>query len=150
MVTSFETIHQNAPIEQAIQKILNGRVRKTGHKTISLIVLDDYGNLAGVITMWDILYNLRPDFLNLCFDADKLPWEGQLKILVKKLNTKKVKQLMSTNVLNASADDHIIVLLDKMIKSKIHRLPVLQANRPIGIIYISDVYNSIFNENDKG
>lgn len=144
MVTSFDTIHQNERIEKAIGMILNGKVRDTGHKTVSLIVMDDYGQLAGVISMWDILYNLRPDFLNLSIDADTLLWRGQLKMLTGKLKAKKVNQLMSRNVLSATLDDHIMVILDKMIKNKFRRLPVLKNGKPVGIIYLSDVYNSIF------
>jgi hypothetical protein len=35
MVKDFDSIHMNAPIEDAIQAILNGKPRKTGHKTKS-------------------------------------------------------------------------------------------------------------------
>jgi len=144
MVTSFDTINQDAPIENAIDMIFNGKVRKTGHKTISLMVVDDYGQLTGVISMYDILYHLRPDFLNLSVDADTLVWTGQLKRFVEALKGKKAKQVMSTNVVSAKLDDHIIVILDQMIKNKYRRLPVLEQNKPIGVIYISDVYCNIF------
>lgn len=144
MVTSFDKINQDAPIENAINLILNGKVRKTGHKTISLMVVDDFGQLTGVISMYDILYHLRPDFLNLSVDADTLLWTGQLKRFVEALKGKKVKQVMSMNVTSAQIDDHIMVILDKMIKSKYRRLPILEQNKPIGIVYISDVYCNIF------
>jgi hypothetical protein len=32
MVTEFDTIYEDAPIEKASQMILNGKLRKTGHK----------------------------------------------------------------------------------------------------------------------
>jgi len=144
MVTTFDKIHQDAPVGEAIQAILNGKVRSTGHKTISLIVVDDFGQLVGIISMYDILYHLRPDFLNLSMDADALPWEGQMAKLVATLKGKRVRQLMSTNVTSASRDDHIMVVLDKMIKNKFRRLPILENNKPVGIIYLSDVYHSVF------
>lgn len=144
MVTSFDRILQDAPIEDAINMILNGRIRSTGQKTISLIVVDDYGQMVGVISMYDILFHLRPDFLNLSVDADTLLWEGQLKRLTETLKSKKVNQLMSVNVTSAALDEHIIVILDKMIKNKFRRLPVLEGNKPIGIIYLFDVYYRIF------
>jgi CBS domain-containing protein len=144
MVTSFDTINQGAPIENAINMILNGKVRKTGHKTISLMVVDDYGHLTGVISMYDILYHLRPDFLNLSVDANTLLWTGQLMRFVEALKGKMVKQVMSTTVVSAKLDDHIMVILDQMIKNKYRRLPVLEQNKPIGILYISDVYSIIF------
>ena len=144
MVTSFDKIHQDAPIEDAIKLILNGKVRHTGHKTISLVVIDDSGQLTGVISMYDILYHLRPDFLNLSVDASFLSWTGQLKRFVENLKGKKVEHIMSRNVTCASLDDHIMVILDLMIKNKYRRLPVQKQNKPIGVIYISDVYNIIF------
>ena len=64
MVRNFDTINMNAPVEEAIHKISNGKIRETGYKTISLIVTDDFGKLCGVVTMFDVLYHLRPDFLN--------------------------------------------------------------------------------------
>jgi CBS domain-containing protein len=144
MSTDFDTIHENAPIEDAIDMILNGKMRKTGHKTIRLMALNDCGQLAGVISMYDILYHLRPDFLNYSFGADAFSWTGQLKGLVAKLKGYKVSQLMSQNVMGATINDHIMVVLDKMVKNKYRRLPILENNKPIGIVYISDVYNVIF------
>ena len=38
MTKNFDTIHRDAPVELAIKKILNAKVRPTGHKTISLMV----------------------------------------------------------------------------------------------------------------
>jgi len=144
MVTSFHKIHQDAPVEYAINLILNGKVRKTGHKTVSIIVVDDFGHLTGVISMYDILFNLRPDFLNLNINAHQLRWTGQVKRLAEALKEKAVKQVMSMNVMCASLDDHIMVILDQMIKNKYRRLPVVEQNKPIGVIYLSDVYYNIF------
>lgn len=144
MVTTFDKIDENASVEQAIQMISNGKVRKTGQKTISLMVTDYYDNLVGVITMFDILYHLRPAFLNYGIDGDQLPWQGQLKKFVRDLKAKKVKQVMSADVMGASADEHLMVVLDRMIKHKYRRLPVLENNKPIGVVYLSDLYNNIF------
>jgi predicted transcriptional regulator len=144
MVTSFDTIHREASVDEAIKLIRKGKVRKTGHKTISLIVVDDYGQMTGVITMYDILYHLRPDFLNFGLNADDFPWTGQLNKYINAIRAKKVHQLMSENVMGARLDDHIMVILDHMIKNRYRRLPVLERNKPIGILYISDLFDTIF------
>jgi predicted transcriptional regulator len=144
MVSAFDKIDENASIEQAIQMISNGKVRTTGHKTISLMVTDYSDKLVGVITMFDILYHLRPGFLNHGIDGDQLPWQGQLDNFIRDLKAKKVKQVMSTDVMVASPDDHLMVLLDRMIKHKYRRLPVLENNKPVGVVYLSDIYSKIF------
>ena len=144
MVKDFDTIHMDAPIEDAMRVILDGKLRKTGHKTVSLMVVDDVKRLRGVITMFDILYHLRPDFLNAGINGEDLPWEGQLKILVKKFKGKKVRQIMSPHVVGASPDEHVMVVLDHMVKNKYRRLPVLENGKLLGVVYISDVYYALF------
>jgi len=144
MATTFDKISQKAFVDEAAKKILNGRIRGTGHKTISLIVVDDYDNLVGIISMYDILYHLRPTFLNFGVDGHEFRWDGQIDKLVTELKEKKVSQIMSQNVIGASKDEHIIVVLDRMIKNKFRRLPVLENRKPIGVIYLSDIYTKVF------
>ena len=144
MMNDFDSIHMDAPVEDAVQLILNGKLRKTGHKTKSLMVVDDFSRLSGVITMFDILYHFRPDFLNFWINGEDLPWEGQLKILIKKLKRKKVHEIMSPHVVGASLNDHLMVILDRMIKNKYHRIPVLENGKLIGVVYISDIYYFLF------
>ena len=144
MVRNFDTIHMDTPIEEAINKISNGIVRETGYKTISLMVIDDFRKLCGVISMFDILYHLRPDFLNFGIDSEELEWEGQLKPLVEKFKGKKVDHIMSHNVVGASVDDHIMILLDRMVKNRYRRIPVLDNDQPVGIVYLSDIYHRLF------
>ncbi|MFH1156452.1 MAG: CBS domain-containing protein [Pseudomonadota bacterium] len=147
MVKAFDTIHKDAPMETAIQMILNGRVRETGDKTNSLMVVDDYRKLAGVITMFDILYHLRPSFLNYGINGDELAWDSrQLAKCVQDLKDKRVYEIMSTHINGASLDEHLIVILDRMIKNKFHRLPVLENGRPIGVVYMADLYFSLFSK----
>jgi CBS domain-containing protein len=149
MVKEFDKIHSSAPASEAIEMILNGRIRATGHKTVSLIVVDASREMAGVVTMFDILYHLRPSFLNLGFSGEDVEWKGQMLDLVNELKTKKVKQIMSTNVVWASPDEHLMVLLDRMVKNRYRRLPVLEEQKPIGIVYISDVYHHLFAKMDN-
>jgi len=144
MVSNFDTIHMDAPIEEAIVKISKGKVRETGYKTISLMVVDDIHKLCGVVSMFDILYHLRPDFLNFGIDGEELQWEGQIKTLIDKFKDKKVHHIMSRNIIGANMDDHIMIILDRMVKKKYRRLPVLNNNKLVGIVYLSDIYHRLF------
>ena len=144
MVRNFDRISDNASIETAIQMISGGKIRQTGHKTISLMVTDYYGHLVGIITMFDILYHLRPAFLNCGIDGDQLPWGGQLDKCLEDIKKKQVKQVMSTNIITAAFDEHVMVILDRMVKHKFRRLPVLENNKPIGVVYLSDIYCKLF------
>lgn len=146
MVTNFETIHMEAPIEDAIRKISKGIVRKSGYKTVSLMVIDDFHKLCGVISMFDILYHLRPEYLNFGIDSKELKWEGQLKILIDKFTGQKVHHVMSPHVVGCEMNDHVMILLDRMVKNKYRRLPVLDNDKPVGVVYLSDIYHSLFSQ----
>jgi len=144
MATEFNTIESDASVEKAIQMITNGRVRETGDKTISLMVLDKVQMFVGIITMADILYHLRPDVLNHGIRGDEIDWTGQFERSLKQVKGKTVSQLMSINIVGASADEHLMVILDRMVKNKYQRLPVLENGRLIGVVYISDIYYHFF------
>ncbi|MBU0993782.1 MAG: CBS domain-containing protein [Proteobacteria bacterium] len=144
MVTQFDKIHIEAPVEHAISMILNGKIRKSGHKTVSLMVLDDFQRLVGVITMFDILYHLRPSFLNFGIDGHELSWDGQTNTYIKELKSKKIHQVMSRNIVGTTSDEHLMSVLDRMVKNRYRRLPVLENGKPIGIVYISDIYYKLF------
>lgn len=144
MATEFDTIESDASVEKAIQMITNGRVRETGDKTISLMVLDKVQKFVGIITMADILYHLRPDVLNHGIRGDEIDWTGQFERSLKQVKGKTVSQLMSINIVGASVDEHLMVILDRMVKNKYKRLPVLENGRLIGVVYISDIYYHFF------
>jgi Mg/Co/Ni transporter MgtE len=69
MVSEFSTINHHASVTEAVRLIYNGKVRKTGYKTICAMVTDDFGDLVGVLSMFDILYHIRPPFLNYLGDS---------------------------------------------------------------------------------
>ena len=144
MVTEFDTINHNEPIENAIKMIFKGKVRKTGTKTTSLMVTGDLQEFVGIITMFDILYHLRPGVLNHGLNIEDISWIGQIQRCKDELIKKKVCQVMSSEIVGALPDEHLLVLLDRMVKHKYQRLPVLQNGKPIGIVYITDIYFHLF------
>ncbi|MCD4744534.1 MAG: CBS domain-containing protein [Desulfobacteraceae bacterium] len=144
MVTEFDTIGSAESVEKAIQMILHGKVRETGDKTASLMVLDKVMMFVGIITRADILYHLRPAFLNYGIKGEEVSWAEQFDIAMKTLKDKQVRQLMSSKIVGASVDEHLMVILDRMVKNKYQRLPVLENGKPIGIVYLSDIYYHFF------
>ncbi len=139
MVGGIDTIHVDAPLKDAVYRIFHGTVRKTGHKTISLIVVDEFGKLAGVISLFDILYHFRPDFLNYGLDSIEV-WSGRLIPLLDRFRELTVEQVMSSPVETLEPDDHIMVIIDKMVKKKLRRLPVTKNDKVLGVVYLFDVY----------
>ncbi|MCK4829886.1 CBS domain-containing protein [bacterium] len=139
MVKNFDKIRSNAPIEEALHLIYNGKVRETGQKTASVMVIDRFNRLTGVISMFDVLYHLRPPVLNYMVSGIDF-WNEELESYVKRFKGLTVKQVMSSPVLFVSPDDDLMVVIDRMVSKKHRRLPVVENSMVVGIVYLSEVY----------
>jgi len=139
MVKDFDKIRSNAPIEEAVRLIYKGKVRETGQKTASIMVIDKFNHLTGVLTMFDVLYHLRPPVLNYMVSSIDFRNE-ELESYVKHFKGLTVKQVMTSPVLFVSPDDDLMVVIDRMVRNKYRRLPVIENSRVIGIVYLSEVY----------
>ena len=142
MVEDFDKIRSNAPIEEAVRLIFNGKVRETGQKTASIMVIDKFNHLTGVLSMFDVLYNLRPPVFDYMVSGIDF-WNEELESYVKRFKGLTVKQVMTSPVLFVSPDDDLMVVIDRMVKKRCRRLPVLEKSRVIGIVYLSEVYHHL-------
>jgi len=139
MVTEFSTINQHASVTEAVRLIYNGKIRKTGYKTICVMVTNDFGDLVGVLSMFDILYHIRPPFLNYLGDSVQIGIQ-ELESYVNRFKGLTVEQVMNTPVKYVAPDTDIMKVVDRMVKDKCRRLPVVEGSKVIGIVYLSEVY----------
>jgi len=139
MVTEFDTIQENAPITEAVKLIYNGKVRETGYKTVCVMVTNDFGDLVGVVSMFDILYHLRPPILNYLGDSIHLGTQ-ELESYVKRFKGMTVGQVMNSPIKYVSPDTDIMGIVDRMVKDKCRRLPVVEDSKVVGIVYLTDIY----------
>jgi CBS domain-containing protein len=142
MVKEFNTIDQNAPIEDAVRMIFQGKTRKTGYKTVSMIVTDNFGDLVGVVSMFDILYHLRPPILNYMGESINFP-EKELNAYVNRFKGLTVAQVMNSPVRYVTPDTDLLVIVDRMVKEKCRRLPVVENAKVIGIVYLAEVFGHL-------
>jgi len=139
MVKGFNTIEQNAPVKDAVRMILQGKIRETGYKTVSVMVTDKFGKLTGVVSMFDILYHLRPPILNFMGDSINFP-EPELNSFIERFKGLNVAQVMNSPVRYISPDTDLMVIIDRMVKEKCRRLPVVENSKVIGIVYLAEVF----------
>ncbi len=142
MSKEFNMIEHNEPVEKAVRIILEGKTRPTGYKTISTLVTDEFGNLVGVVSMFDVLYHIRPPFLN--YMGDNLNFEeAELLSYVKRFRGLRVGQVMNSPVRYVDADTDLMEVIDRMVKERCRRLPVLENGKIIGMVYLPEVYSHI-------
>ena len=139
MVTEFDTVRSDQPVIEAVQLILHGKMRRTGYKTVGLVVTDDFGDLVGVVSMFDILYHLRPPILNYLGDFMNIEI-AELQSYISRFQNLTVGDVMNTPVKYISPDTEIMGIIDQMVKDKCRRLPVVENSKVIGIVYLPEVY----------
>ena len=110
--TSVATIGAENTIYDAVKSLVD---RNIG----SLLVLDEMGGVAGIITERDIL--------------KECAWRFEL------LKQTKIKDVMTKNVIVASPDDDIDYVENIMTENRVRHLPIISGQKLEGIISIGDV-----------
>ncbi len=144
MAKSYDTINKNDLVKNAIDRIMSAKVRPTGHKTVSLMVVDDSHRLVGTISMYYILYHFRPSFLNYGIDSEIVALQGELDDFIKLIKLKKVDQVMNSNIISIPSDEPLMAITDRMIKDRIRRIPVVDKGKLSGVVYFSDIFYHLF------
>jgi CBS domain-containing protein len=139
MDTRYKTLHPDETIATAV-KTFQTASQALGKAIFGMMVIDDRDRLVGMLSMYDILVFVQPKHAGIWGEmADIDParlFDSQLE-RVKKIF---VKDVMTTDVLTLSPDVHVINILDVMIKKHVRRIPVVEDDRVVGVLYRSDVF----------
>jgi CBS domain-containing protein len=139
MEKEFLTVDAEVSVREAARLIFEGGVRKTGYKPFGLMVRDKTGTLVGMISMYDIMYHLRPPFMNYELESFEIR-HGELEPYLDHFKNLKVEEIMSTPVVTVDPDCDLMVIIDTMVKKKVRRIPVVADGKILGIVYLSDVF----------
>lgn len=139
MSQAYTTIHAFASIIDVIDKLANLSTRATGYRGFSLIVVDEVGQPVGIISIFDVFFHLRPAFLNYGVNAFSLAKE-EMRSYVEEFKTLTAEQIMHSPVMTCSPDDLIMEIVDRMVRQRHRRLPVVKNSAIIGVVYLSDLF----------
>lgn len=113
------TITPDRTVEDAIGEL--GR-RRIG----SLVVVDDSGNLAGILSERDLVAQMAEHGLD--------------------LTQSRVGDLMTKAVTTCKPDDDVTAVMVKMTDGRFRHVPVLEQGRLVGLISIGDAVKARINE----
>ena len=114
---------------------------KSGVK--ALPVLDEGGNLVGILSIGDILKAVYPAYMYL-MDLGEFTWDGMVESFAKQAADKKVEDLMTGKVITVHEDSTLMECIDHMLKNNAKRVPVLNKdNKVVGMLYEKDVFYEI-------
>jgi len=140
-----------------VKEIMTGSPRTVTPETgllevVSLMCLYRYsglpviadGKMVGFIAEKDVLHKLFPTLEDMMEDglgsADFNGMMGKYRDVV----NLKVRDLMTTNVISVSPDDHVLKAASTMVRNRFRRIPVAEAGKLVGIMSLGDVHKALF------
>ncbi len=117
--------------------------RGAGMGVKGMMVLDDEGRLVGMLSIKDILKVIIPDYMTMS-ELGEFAWDGMLEEMCKKVEGRKVSEIMTTDVITVDEDAPLMEVADLIVKHNLQRVPVTgKDGKPVGIIYVRDLYYAI-------
>jgi acetoin utilization protein AcuB len=121
MTTNPVTVTSSTTLPEAYWLMVENRIRR-------LLVVDG-GKLVGIVTMEDLRGSFHTDIIAI----------NPLKVN-QILSEMQVRQLMSKDPITIDTDSSVIQAAQTMLEHKISTLPVIEAEKVVGIITESDLF----------
>ena len=142
MDTRFHTLHPQQSIAEAFASFQKASTTE-GKKIFGMMVTDDEDRLVGMLSMYDVLNYVQPKHVAIFGEMDDLDPALAYKNRLQKIQSIRVDDIMTTDVVTVRPDTHLMVIAEIMIKKHIRRLPVVRDQAVEGIVYVSDVFHRI-------
>lgn len=142
MTTDFPTLFPETPLIDAIA-IFRDSSRQHGRRLFGIIVIDKDRHLVGMLSMYDILLYVRPKHIQVWGAMEDLDVVGLIDAAGSRLKACLVGDIMTPEVITVGPQVDLLMVLDIMIKKHVRRLPVVEDQRIIGMVYISDLFNHL-------
>ncbi len=142
MSTTFHSLQPDTTIAEAA-KLFKEASREEGRRVFGLMVIDEHNHLVGIVSMYDILLFFQPKHTHIWGEMTDLDVSGLLENICSKSREILVSDIMSTDITTVKKDTHLFAVLEIMNKQHIRRIPVIENDQVIGIVYISDLFFQI-------
>ena len=142
MATDFSTLLPQAPVIDAI-RIFQESFNQQGRRLFGMIVSNEDQHLVGMLSMYDILLYLRPKHIHVWGSMEDLEIAGVIDAAGNRIKSILVGDIMTPDVVTVGPNANLMMVLDTMIKKHVRRLPVVEEQRIIGIVYISDLFSQL-------
>jgi len=142
METHFHTLNPQMRIAEALQ-IFHQASEEQRQPVFGMMVTDEQERLLGMLSLYDILLLLRPKHIHIWGEMEDLEISGILDEACRRARTILVGDIMTTQVITVTPNTHLLAIIDIMIKKHIRRIPVLEQERIMGIVYLSRVFHHL-------
>jgi len=145
MQTRFHSLSPRDTIAEAV-KCFQSASASEKKKIFGLMVTDHNDHLVGMLSMYDILLFIQPKHIQIWGEMEDLDPSVLYDERLEQVKSILVGDIMTAEVVTITPDTHLMVIADTMIKKHIRRLPVVDDQEVVGIVYVSDVFHHLLDK----
>ena len=142
MQVRFQTLFPRDTIAEAVKKF-HTAIELEQKKVFGLMVIDEGDHLVGMLSMYDILLFIQPKHAHIWGEMEDIDPSQLYDERLERVKSILVGDIMTPEVITITPDTHLMVIADMMIKKHIRRLPVVDGQDVVGIVYVSDVFHQL-------
>ena len=135
MVTDFPVIPIQTSVEDAVRMLRTNQDENHLHATPGFIVVNEKGDLAGILSPLTIIRAL----LDVAEETGTDCSGAQLSLtdLCSKIKGRTLEEIMDWQPISVTEDADILDVADLFVKNRFQRIPVVKGKKVLGIIYRS-------------
>jgi CBS domain-containing protein len=145
MQTGFHTLSPEDTIAEAVRRFQTASEVEQ-KKIFGLMVTDENDHLVGMLSMYDILLFIQPKHVHIWGEMEDIDPSQLYDERLEKVKSILVGDIMTAEVITITPDTHLMVIADIMIKKHIRRLPVVDGQEVVGIVFVSDVFHHLLSK----
>ncbi len=133
MTTDFSTVNADANLKEAFEGIKK-TLEESSHSP-GLIVVENQGKYAGVLTLGDFMNELRRLYRDACDRTGQDEWMARIFNECELMGIRKVREIMSGKGLSIKSGDTFEKACGLILRKKIDLLVVVDENSsPVGMV----------------
>jgi CBS domain-containing protein len=141
MVTDFPVVSVQTPIEDAVKMLRSHHDESLLHAAPGLIVLNERGDLAGILSPLTIIRVLLETAARA--GVSTAVEAADLRELCSGFKGKTVADVMDWQPISVTEDAGILDLADLFVKHRFQRIPVVKGKKVLGVIYRSHLLSAM-------
>jgi CBS domain-containing protein len=142
MQTQYHTLAPGDTISEAV-RCFETASKAEKKKIFGLMVIDASDHLVGMLSVYDILLFIQPKHVHIWGEMEDIDPSELYDDRLEHVKSILVGDIMTAEVVTITPDTHLMVIADIMIKKHIRRLPVVEGQQVVGIVYVSDVFHNL-------
>lgn len=116
-----------------------------------MIVVDESEMLVGVLSMYDVFLHFLPRSVQIWVAMEDINFLALMERLYDKAKGVRVEDLMTRDPVSITPGTPLLAVLDVLIRKHIRRIPVVEDEKVVGLVYASNVFYHLVNQvSDRG